>query len=749
MAKPKTKYWGQFWGKADDDDDWGDWEQGGKDAGSLDPERNKGKMGYMPEGWTDEQRQAIDHVICPDCGATVFASGYIVRDKCDVCWFMFPDASWNIPISKEAAKANKASQGTHTAYTGSYSKSLTSFAKLARSIVEPTTDKEDHLLSRIHMAEMPNRRWQEEVESNASGSSKSGVRDQTKHVTKQHAKIKTNADEYLSSTSEAYANEIAQDIELFARALELVVEAKGQDGHVDVGDRTSQEISDKQADLRRMIEVMMGEFGAATGHKIGDDWFLRDTTEEARAIQERAGSRYDQPMYGAALYGDEGEGSSLSEVTSKKSLNLSSDTAQYPTDDLASSKIREKIRQGIKKADVATDLDAVATEVAMAKQEDRMTVMKERLMPIISKILEEEGSEEVDQEAACDAIGEAMGGESDDGKERAEPADRDPTDGSYEETMRDYMNGVGDEIRKEREERAKKKSKEDKWSQTAKNIAKAYGHDSGKGYSHFDAVEPLVEFASKAPKTVPLNFKGQQMLEAIESERRVTWEESGDATDRMVELNFGNLKVFRQEDTYSPQLVIGVDVSGSTGCIHTAGGNDVYQDVGGLMWEIASVVSSVGSEANTQQYAYHSTHQGFLTAIEVPRGMRPVCNCEVIESPRYRSGEAREHGGGTPELAMLTYLNDKAQQSGELSSTTVILIVDGQPDDEEACKKMSEQLVAAGVQFGVVVCGNDNYFDEEEENYYSASVAVKVRNSSEIDTAIPKLMSLIRARGLA
>jgi len=49
----------------------------------------------------------------------------------------------------------------------------------------------------------------------------------------------------------------------------------------------------------------------------------------------------------------------------------------------------------------------------------------------------------------------------------------------------------------------------------------------------------------------------------------------------------------------------------------------------------------------------------------------------------------------------------------------------------------------------VVVCGNDNYFDEEEENYYSASVAVKVRNSSEIDTAIPKLMSLIRARGLA
>jgi DNA polymerase III alpha subunit (gram-positive type) len=79
----------------------------------------------------------------------------------------------------------------------------------------------------------------------------------------------------------------------------------------------------------------------------------------------------------------------------------------------------------------------------------------------------------------------------------------------------------------------------------------------------------------------------------------------------------------------------------------------------------------------------------------------------------------------------------------------VILIVDGQPDDEEACKKMSEQLVAAGVQFGVVVCGNDNYFDEEEENYYSASVAVKVRDSSEIDTAIPKLMSLIRARGLA
>jgi len=100
---------------------------------------------------------------------------------------------------------------------------------------------------------------------------------------------------------------------------------------------------------------------------------------------------------------------------------------------------------------------------------------------------------------------------------------------------------------------------------------------------------------------------------------------------------------------------------------------------------------------------------------------------------------------------MLTYLNDKAQASGELGSTTVILIVDGQPDDPVACKKMSEELVAAGVQFGVVVCGNDNYWSEDEgdEDYYSASVGVKVKTSADIDTAIPKLMSLIRERGLA
>ena len=756
MAKQGFFGW-KGWGHPlnTDDDSWyaDDWDEGGKDTKKFDPsdhERNKGKMGFMPEGWTEEQRKKVDHVICPECSASVYASGYMVRDKCDVCWTKFPNTDWNVPQSEEAAKANKSTQGTHSTYSGSYTKSLTSFAKLSRSKVEPADSKEEHLLSQVHMAEMPNDRYQGEALSSVTGSS--GARDLTKHVTQQHASTKTNADEYLSSTSEAYTHEIVQDIELFARAVELVLKAKNE---LPPEDQAS---GNKQADLRRMVEVMMGEFGAAVGHKIGDEWFLRDTTEEAKAIQERAGFRNDQPMYGASLYGDEGEGEVRSSLIASKSLELASrESGTHPNSNEASTRIREKIRQGIKKAGVTEQLNDVATEVAKAKNEDRMAIMQEKLMPLISQILEEEGSEEVDQDEANEAIDEAMGGcvfnsDGSESKDRAQPA-KHGTEDAYKSTMRDYMNGVGDEIRKEREELAKKKGREDKWSQSAKNIAKAYGHESGTGYSVFDSKEPLVEFASRTPQQVPLNFKAQQMLEAIENQRRVTWEESGDATDRMVELNFGNLKVFRQEDTFSPQLIIGVDVSGSTGCIHTAGNGELYSDTGSLMWEIAATVSSAGGDSNTQQYAYHSTHAGFLTAVEVPRGMRPVCSCEDEDTSYYTSdsNKTKEHGGGTPELAMLTYLNDKAQASGELGSTTVILIVDGQPDDPVACKKMSEELVAAGVQFGVVVCGNDNWWreDEDNEDYYSASVGVKVKTSADIDTAIPKLMSLIRERGLA
>jgi hypothetical protein len=747
MGKPKTKYWGQFWGKTDDDDDW---EVGGKDSNSLDPERNKGKMGYMPEGWTDEQRKKVEHVVCPACAATVYASGYMVRDKCDVCWTMFPDPSWNMSDNAEAKKANRSVQGTHSAYSGSYTKSLTSFAKMQRSDVEDTPTKEEHLLSTVRMAAMPTVRFQEEqrLSTAASSGENSTTSDYTKHVTKNHKKTKTDADEYLSSTSEAYTHEIVQDIELFARAVELVIEADSDD---------------KRADLRAMVETMMGEFGAATGHKIGDDWFLRDTSEEAKAIQERAGFTSDQPMYGAALYGDEGEGGASSQYKSSRSMKLESNSRDTSTslkslENIA--KIRESIRQGIKKAGVAGRLNDVSTEVAVAKDKDRMSIMQEKLMPIISEIIEQQGGESLNENEANDAIGEALGGmvpddQGKDTKYRAAPADRgDGTsdDSRYRELMRNYMNDVGDEIRKEREVKAKKKSREDKWSPTAKNIAKAYGHDASSGSSYFDSREPLIEFPSKSPKSVPLSFKGQQMLEAIENQRRVTWEESGDVTDRMVELNFGNLKVFRQEDTYSPQLIIGVDVSGSTGCIHDAGNNHVSKDAGSLMWEIAATVSSAGGDANTLQYAYHSTHQGFLTVVEVPKGMRPLCYCESGHNDYYAKNNKgiAEHGGGTPELAMLHYLNDKAQLKGDLNTTTVILIVDGQPDDAKACKKMSEELVKAGVQFGVVVCGEHNYFNESDidDNYYNASVAVKVETSADIDTAIPKLMSLIQARGL-
>ena len=61
---------------------------------------------------------------------------------------------------------------------------------------------------------------------------------------------------------------------------------------------------------------------------------------------------------------------------------------------------------------------------------------------------------------------------------------------------------------------------------------------------------------------------------------------------------------------------------------------------------------------------------------------------------------------------------------------------------------MSEELVKAGVQFGVVVVGSSPYTIGASD-YYSSSVSVKVKNRGDIDQAIPRLMSLIRERGLS
>ena len=727
-----TKNWGNLWGG------WGGWD-GNEDVD--DPDRNKGKTGAMPAAWTDEQRSKVEHIECPDCSATVYASGYMVRDKCDVCWAPFPDETWHMPVSDKAKKNNASAQGTHSKYKGSYSKSRAAFAKLHRSSVHPTDKSQEHLLSKIYMPSLPTKNSQDRASNESQNTS--DIHDETKHVTKDHSSTMTNADEYLSSTSEAYTHEVVQDMELFVRAVQLAVKVKPST-------ENNQLSLDKQADLRSMIETMMGQFGTAVGHKIGDDWFLRDTTEEAKDIQIRATSKYDQPMYGAALYGDEGETTDRQDSLGRSSMKLISEPdLRRPDDTMGEMIIREKIRSAIKKTGTADALSEVATEVALAKNDARMSVMQEKLLPLIQELLEQAGGEPLDQDEANEAIDEAMGGcvlnpDGTESKARAQEAKGKRADDEYIRYLRDYMNSIGDEIRKEREELAKRKSREDKWTQSAKNIAKAYGHDAHSAYSVFDALDPLFEFSSKSPKQVPLTFKAQQMLASVDNERRVTWEESGETTDRMVELNFGNLKVFRQEDTFSPQLLIGVDVSGSTGCIHNAG-LEGQEGVGSLMWEVAATISSAGTEANTTQYAYHSTQAGFLTTIEVPRGMRPICRCDSR-----LAGKFQEHGGGTPELAMLHYLNDKAQASGDLSSTTVILIVDGNPDEEIECKKMSEELVAAGVQFGVVICGtNYGYWGTDDGNYYNASVAVTVQSKSDVDEAIPKLMSLIQARGLA
>jgi len=233
------------------------------------------------------------------------------------------------------------------------------------------------------------------------------------------------------------------------------------------------------------------------------------------------------------------------------------------------------------------------------------------------------------------------------------------------------------------------------------------------------------------------------MLEVMKDQRVVKWSEKGDASDKVVELNYGNLKVFREEGTFRPHLLIGVDTSGSTGCIcgKPRDRSEWYYagEAGKHMWEIAAALSKAGTKENTQVYGYGSTEHGHLTVVQPDNGTRVSCHHELNR----RGGQVQEHGGGTPELAMLIYLNHKAQEIGNLQDTTVVLIVDGQPDMPTECGEYADEMVKAGVQFGVVLVGDDAYTD-----YYSGAVSVHVDTKDDIDKALSKLFSLITERGI-
>ena len=670
----------------------------------LDPARNTGRVSFSVRDLTEKEREKYPHATCPGCSAEVYPSGYTERDKCDVC---FSSVSIGVKL-KEEPGLKYVSNWSGT-YSGNYNSSMSAFSSQRRAATDYVDDRKIHLLSEVVMPVG----YDADTASNLK-------RHSAQHKTGQTRGVTSTGDEYLSGVSEAHAADIVQEVELVTRAIEshVALPAKARKEIVSTvkGLTRSEKIREAEINLRLLVENTMAQLGPAIGHKIGDDWYMRDTIDEARKKQDKAGSSR-QPAYSAGLYGEEVE---VPEGEERVRSFLSAGN-------------NKKIADAISAHNLGPALDKACTTIAKAPEKDRIKTMFDELLPIITKIVEQNGGT-CDGEKASDSLDEALKG-----KGQSETWSK-QTDyrATYQEKMQDYMNGVAKEIIDERQRKDERKKAKAKWTEAGKKIAKAYGL-SANGVDKYDGYNPLLEQVSQAPKPVKISWSAGQMLEAVKDDRRISVSEKGEATDKMVELNFGNLKVFRQEEVYHPQLLIGVDTSGSTGCICNAGqeGSGSYGD---LMWETASALSQAGTAQNTTLYGYGSTGQATLTVTKVPNGHRVQCYDETnAEIRRTKVHRAYEHGGGTPEYAMLHFLNEKAQ---EIAETTVILIVDGAPDMPTGCGEMAKEMVKAGVRFGVVVVGRGS-------DYYSSSVSVKINSKNDIERALPKLLSLIAARGIS
>lgn len=712
-----TNYWNKMWGEK---------SSKGKPAFTVnhwtppetkkDPTRNKGKVSHSVKDLTPEEISIYDHVTCTGCGGEVYPSAYISRDRCDLpgCWGDEAKLPRTLKIETDLAVTHSYADS----YQGSYNTSMSKFSSFTRSRTTQVDVKSKHLLSRVAMPV---------AQDNYTVNDANGIN--TEHETLQQGTKKSSGDEFLSNVSEAYTHEIVQEVELLTRAVEKHVFTPKKE-------EESQESSlDNQWKMRQLIEHIGSQLGSAIGHKIGDEWFLRDTTEEAKAKQDAAGEQ-QQPAYAAGLYGETPPAKNRQSVRKAKTYLDRGQTMSFWEDAPAQNAF---IGQAIDKLKIAPALDEATSKVAKAKPENRLQVMAEELMPLIEQIIEQQGGE-TDSEGSKKSLKQAM-----EGKGKVAKGAR---SGGYADQMQNYMDGLGKDIVDKQKKQKENDKRKAKWSQAAKSIAKAYGLD-GDSVSTWNTVEPLYEAKSRAPKEVKLSWKASQMLEAVKSERRITTAEAGDPTDKMVELNFGNLKVFRKEEVYNPKLLIGVDTSGSTGCICGAGNGE---NKGSIMWEIATALSQAGTAHNTKLYGYGSSHKGHLTVIETPNGQRVQCHSEFVEAglSRYDYGDnysIPEHGGGTPELAMLHYLQDKAMTLGSLPETTVVLITDGQPDRPQACAEMSKEMVKAGVRFGSVVVGGG--FARHRRDYYSSDVAVHVNLQADIEKALPKLFSLIQGRGIS
>tara|TARA_R100000808_G_C2154855_1_gene166273 strand:+ start:5071 stop:7341 length:2271 start_codon:yes stop_codon:yes gene_type:complete len=728
---------------------------------STDPDRNKGKTDWTGQRLSEELKKEVGHVICPSCSAEVYPSGFTVKTQCGMCWNQLPKELQQEPDERVKNAVQTTSYSGN--FTGSYNKSLTNFATQRRSMVEKTSDASMHLMSRVNIHSIDSELLAERAAAKKLESA--NYRKNNQHCTLQHIIKTTDVDDYVSSTSENYTNKIAQEIELFTRALQKYVvidEAKnkfriraGEEREWGSAEKAKEvKLAEKQVQLRALASELMSEIGTAIGHKIGDQWYLRDTTEEALQKQRRAKSSA-QPAYYSALSG--------------KNLNPAQLDMQYPERNpvsgnpwLDSKLYTPKIWGGIAKNNIAKPLDEVTTNIAKAKEEDRLNVMVDELFPLVVKILTEEDSAPTNrgekanqgkkrgggasselankQEDVRSSIEEAMKGKGSSNKPAAHAMNQD----GYEKNLQEYMNDVGKDIVDHRRAEAKQKAEQKKWSRTAKRIDKAY---KKAGASRWGGRKPLFEGRSVANFPVKQSFYAEQMLESMKDERRVKWSDKGDVTDRVMEMNYGNLKVFREEDLWRPRLVVGVDVSGSTGCICKAGVKNTYQDAGALIWEVASALTMAGNTENTKVYAYHDGNGATLSVTEVNAGTRPLCTCEHRYGDKF--GDVgiepthEETGGGTPEYAMLHYLHDKAQEFGSLAETTIIQIVDGQPDLPQKCAEYADELVTAGVQFGIVLVG------KYAESYHKDAYTVKVKASPDIPKALEKMFSLIRERGFA
>lgn len=187
---------------------------------------------------------------------------------------------------------------------------------------------------------------------------------------------------------------------------------------------------------------------------------------------------------------------------------------------------------------------------------------------------------------------------------------------------------------------------------------------------------------------------------------------AGQVNRKVAQLPFGELDIFKQNDTSSSQLIIMVDCSASTSC--RCGLSDwSAKKIGTVIWDIAGLLGRAFTGAKVFAYSQGVTR--------VPSGHRLLC-------PQHERKEGMTMDGGTPEAEALEVM--ERVLGAETAGATGVIITDGRPDDPYKCTQVAERLINKGVRFCAVIVSTGG--QNRNESYYTEHVRAEITNEEDL-----------------